>query len=135
MDLHALQDRLEINDLFVRYATALDAGDVEAIVSCFAEDATLHSPIVGIYEGHKGIREFAERFARLRQGGTQLRHMLSNLAVTLDGDRARDVLLAHTYNVRRAEQCATARALRLPACTDKGCLGVQDPRGDRRRQG
>jgi uncharacterized protein (TIGR02246 family) len=89
MDLHALQDRLEINDLFVRYATALDTGDVETIVSCFAEDAALHSPIVGTYEGHKGIREFAERFARLRQGGTQLRHMLSNLAVTIDGDQAR----------------------------------------------
>jgi len=89
MDLQALQDRLEINDLFVRYATALDAGDVEAIVGCFAEDGALHSPIVGTYEGHRGIREFGERFARLRESGTQLRHVLSNLVVTLDGDHAR----------------------------------------------
>ena len=88
MDLQALEDRLAINDLFVRYATALDAGDVETIVSCFAEDGALESPLVGVYKGHDGIRAFATRFARLRDGGTQLRHVLSNLAVKLDGDRA-----------------------------------------------
>ncbi|HUB13109.1 MAG TPA: nuclear transport factor 2 family protein [Acetobacteraceae bacterium] len=88
MDLQALEDRLAINDLFVRYATALDAGDVETIVGCFAEDGALESPIVGVYKGHDGIREFGSRFAKLRERGTQLRHVLSNLAVKLDGDRA-----------------------------------------------
>ncbi len=88
MDLQALEDRLAINDLFVRYATALDAGDVETIVGCFAEDGSLQSPVVGVYSGRDGIRAFATRFARLREGGTQLRHVLSNLAVQLDGDRA-----------------------------------------------
>ena len=88
MDLQTLEDRLAVNDLFVRYATALDAGDVETIVQCFAEDGALESPLVGVCKGHDGIREFATRFARLRQGGTQLRHMLTNLAVHLDGDRA-----------------------------------------------
>ncbi|MGA3398786.1 MAG: nuclear transport factor 2 family protein [Acetobacteraceae bacterium] len=88
MDLQALEDRLAINDLFVRYVTALDAGDVETIVGCFAEDGSLESPVVGVYLGHDGIRAFATRFARLRENGTQLRHVLSNLAVRLDGDRA-----------------------------------------------
>lgn len=88
MDLRALEDRLEINDLFVRYATALDAGDVETIVGCFAEDGSLESPVVGVYSGRDGIRAFATRFAGLRAQGTQLRHVLANLAVRLDGDRA-----------------------------------------------
>ena len=88
MDLRALEDRLAISDLFVRYATALDAGDVDTIVGCFARDGSLESPLVGVYTGHDGIRAFATRFARLRESGTQLRHVLSNLAVTLDGDRA-----------------------------------------------
>jgi uncharacterized protein (TIGR02246 family) len=88
VDLQALEDRLAINDLFVRYATALDGGDVETIVHCFAEDGALESPVVGVYRGRDGIREFATRFARLRESGTQLRHVLSNLAVRLDGDRA-----------------------------------------------
>jgi uncharacterized protein (TIGR02246 family) len=88
VDLQALEDRLAINDLFVRYATALDEGDVETIVGCFAGDGSLESPVVGVYAGHDGIRAFATRFARLRENGTQLRHVLSNLAVRLDGDRA-----------------------------------------------
>ncbi len=89
MDLRALADRIDINDLFVRYATALDAADVETIVGCFTEDAVLDSPAVGVYTGRDGIRAFAERFARLPASGTQLRHVLSNLAVTVEGDRAR----------------------------------------------
>ncbi|HVC59154.1 MAG TPA: nuclear transport factor 2 family protein [Acetobacteraceae bacterium] len=64
MDLRALEDRLAINDLFVRYATALDAGDVETIVGCFAEDGSLESPVVGVYAGHDGIRAFATRCAQ-----------------------------------------------------------------------
>jgi uncharacterized protein (TIGR02246 family) len=84
----SLEDRLAINDLFVRYTTALDAGDVEAIVGCFTVDGTLDSPTVGSYSGREGIREFAVRFARFRERGSQLRHVISNLAVQLDGERA-----------------------------------------------
>lgn len=89
MDLQALADRLAINDLFVRYATALDAGDVETIVGCFAEDGALESPLIGVRSGRDAIRDFAVRFAALPRNGTQLRHVLSNLAVTVEGDRAR----------------------------------------------
>ncbi len=85
----AIEDRLAIEDLFVRYTTALDAGNVETIVDCFTEDASLESPTVGTYLGRARIREFAERFARFHENGAQLRHMISNLAVTVDGDRAR----------------------------------------------
>jgi uncharacterized protein (TIGR02246 family) len=83
-----MDDRLMINDLFVRYTTALDAGDVETIVACFTEDGALESPAVGIYSGRQGIREFAERFARFRERGSQLRHFISNLAVQVNGDQA-----------------------------------------------
>ncbi len=84
-----IEDRFAINDLFVRYATALDAGDVETIVGCFTEDAALESPVVGAFSGHPAIRAFARRFARFREDGAQLRHVISNLAVTIDGERAR----------------------------------------------
>jgi uncharacterized protein (TIGR02246 family) len=84
-----MDDRTTINDLFVRYTTALDAGDVETIVGCFTEDGALESPAVGVYAGRAGIREFAERFARFRERGSQLRHFISNLAVQVNGDEAR----------------------------------------------
>ncbi len=77
-----------INDLFVRYTTALDAGDVETIVGCFTDDGALESPAVGTYSGRDGIRAFAERFARFRERGSQLRHFISNLAVRVEGDEA-----------------------------------------------
>jgi uncharacterized protein (TIGR02246 family) len=83
-----MDDRQMIHDLFVRYTTALDAGDVETIVACFTEDGTLESPAVGMYAGRQGIREFAERFARFREAGSQLRHFISNLAAQVDGDEA-----------------------------------------------
>ena len=85
----SVEDRLAINDLFVRYTTALDAGDVETIVACFTEDGALESPAVGVYAGRQGIRDFAVRFAQFHQRGAQLRHFISNLAVQVDGDEAR----------------------------------------------
>lgn len=84
----SLEDRFGINDLFVRYTTALDAGDVETIVGCFTEDGALESPAVGKHAGRDGIRAFSERFAALRQRGVQLRHVISNMAMTVDGDTA-----------------------------------------------
>jgi uncharacterized protein (TIGR02246 family) len=89
VSLKDLEDRLAINDLFVRYTTALDRGDVETLVDCFTPDASLDSPAVGQHSGHVAIRAFAERFARFHEGGAQLRHVISNLAVEIDGDRAR----------------------------------------------
>ena len=84
-----IEDRLAINDLFVRYTTALDKGDVETIVDCFTSDGSLDSPAVGRHAGHAAIRGFAERFARFNDRGSQLRHVISNLAVEFDGNRAR----------------------------------------------
>jgi uncharacterized protein (TIGR02246 family) len=84
-----MEDRVAIEDLFVRYACALDEGDAETVVACFAQDASLESPAIGKRTGRAAIREFAERFARYRQGGAQLRHVISNLRMQIDGDRAR----------------------------------------------
>jgi len=83
----SIDDRMGINDLFVRYTGALDAGDVDTLVDCFTEDGALVSPAVGAHTGHAAIRTFGERFARFRQNGAQLRHIVSNLTMQVDGDR------------------------------------------------
>jgi uncharacterized protein (TIGR02246 family) len=83
----SIEDRFAVSDLFVRYTCALDAGDVDTLVNCFTEDGALESPAVGRYAGHAAIRAFAERFARFRQNGSQLRHVISNLVTQVDGDR------------------------------------------------
>jgi ketosteroid isomerase-like protein len=76
----SIEDRLSIGDLFVRYANALDAGDVETVVDCFTGDASLESPVIGVIAGHPAIRAFAGRFAVQRAGGIQFRHMITNIA-------------------------------------------------------
>ncbi len=89
MTVPPIEDRFGINDLFVRYTCALDAGDVDTVVDCFTEDGTLgHRPAVGEHTGRAAITAFARRFARFQAGGSQLRHVISNLIMSVDGDRA-----------------------------------------------
>ena len=82
-----LEDRAAIHDLFTRYCVALDNGEVETVVDCFTADAILKSPMIDI-SGHNEIRAFAGRFAAQRAAATQFRHMVSNVAVTITGNRA-----------------------------------------------
>ena len=82
-----LQDRAAIHDLFTRYCCALDNGEIEAVVDSFTVDAILKSPVIDV-SGHDEIRCFANRFAAQRAAGTQFRHMVSNIAVTITGNRA-----------------------------------------------
>jgi ketosteroid isomerase-like protein len=83
-----MEEWFAIHALFVRYATSLDHGDVESVVDCFLPDATLESPVLGSFEGHAGIRDFAQRTATLLGEGVQFRHVVSNLVADVDGDRA-----------------------------------------------
>src|SRR5438874_453086 len=86
----SLADWFDINNVFIRYATSLDHGDVESVVDCFAENASVVSPVLGEFFGHSGVRDFAMRTARLKQEeGVQFRHVVSNLVVDIEGDRAR----------------------------------------------
>jgi ketosteroid isomerase-like protein len=86
----SMADWFDINSVFIRYATALDRGDVEAVVDCFTETASIVSPVLGEFSGHAGVRDFAGRTARLkRDEGVQFRHVVSNLVADVEGDRAR----------------------------------------------
>ena len=85
----SIEDRLEIEDLFVRYVCALDEGDVDTVVDCFAQEGSLASPVAGTHKGHAAIRAFAERFARYRESGAQLRHVVSNTRIDVAGDGGR----------------------------------------------
>lgn len=84
-----IEDWFEINNLFTRYAWALDHGDVETIVDCFTEDGVVDSPVMGSFSGHPAIRDFAERNAKLVRAGVQMRHVISNVRAEVDENRAR----------------------------------------------
>jgi ketosteroid isomerase-like protein len=89
MHVASLEDWFAIHGVFVAYATALDACDVEAVVECFEPACTLSSPILGRFEGHAGIRAFVQRTVDLkRERNAQFRHVVANLRAWVDGDRA-----------------------------------------------
>jgi ketosteroid isomerase-like protein len=74
MSASNLEDRATIHDLFTRYCCALDNGEIEVVLIDIS--------------GRDEIRAFAARFAAQRAAGTQFRHMVSNIAVTITGNRA-----------------------------------------------
>ncbi len=75
----SVEDRLAINDLLIRYATSMDNGDVEGVVSCYTEDAVLLGSSTGEHRGHEAIRIFATRYANFHASGAQLRHFITNI--------------------------------------------------------
>ena len=86
----SIEDRLAIEDLFVRYTTALDNGDVDAVVGCFTQDGWLDSPIVGRHQGREQLRAFAEKIAEsIRLRGAQYRHVVGNFRIETSKNRAR----------------------------------------------
>jgi uncharacterized protein (TIGR02246 family) len=85
----SVEDRFAIADLFSEYAAALDAGDVEGVVACFAWDGWLDSPIVGRHQGRAELLDFAEKTAQAVRRGARFRHVVSNLRIETDGDRGR----------------------------------------------
>lgn len=85
----SLNDWFDVHSLFVRYTTSLDACDADAVVDCFTPDGWLESPVLGRFEGHAGIRDFVGRTIKVRdERGGQFRHVISNLRVDTEGNRA-----------------------------------------------
>jgi uncharacterized protein (TIGR02246 family) len=91
------EDRAKIEDLQARYLFALDFRDAEAYAATFAEDGVLDygaGKIVGrqaIREMVAGLRANAERQSGQDTSGLRPaagRHNISNIVLTIDGDRA-----------------------------------------------
>lgn len=98
----SVEDRLAIEDLLVRYTTALDEGDVEGVVGCFIEDGRLDSPIIGRHEGGAALRAFAADIAGRRRRGAQFRHVVSNFRIDVSGDRVARAAISWTSRQSQA---------------------------------
>jgi ketosteroid isomerase-like protein len=72
-----------LRDVVARYFAALDAGDAEAAVGCFARDGYLREPI-GPQATHRGATELRSYFTRQLSAG---RIGLRTCALTDDGQR------------------------------------------------
>ena len=82
-----LEDRAAIHDLFTRYCCALDNGEIETVVDCFTVDGSSRARSSTSAATTKSVPSPA-RFAAQHTAGTQFRHMVSNIAMTITGNRA-----------------------------------------------
>ncbi len=89
MSNDAVADELEVRNLIARVALYADGGDVDAYVDLFAADATWAMPGAPRH-GHDDIRagSMARRAAGDIGPGSNTRHVVSNVAVTVSGDVA-----------------------------------------------
>jgi 3-phenylpropionate/cinnamic acid dioxygenase small subunit len=86
MRLQDLADRLEIDDLLTRYATAVDTKDWNLFATCFTADAFIDYTSAG---GIKGtLSEVKQWLAQVMTGFPMTQHLVTNRAVHVDGNTA-----------------------------------------------
>jgi SnoaL-like domain len=86
MTLQEISDRIAIDDLLTRYATALDGKDWELFASCFTPDARIDYSAAGGIAGT--LPEVRRWLAEVMAGFPMTQHLVTNRAVQLDGDVA-----------------------------------------------
>jgi uncharacterized protein (TIGR02246 family) len=89
--LRRLEDLEEIRQLFIDYGRHLDAGDVEAYATLFADDGEILLGPIGRAKGREAIVALMTK-VRDRAKGPSF-HLVTNPVVHLDGDRATSEVL------------------------------------------
>jgi 3-phenylpropionate/cinnamic acid dioxygenase small subunit len=87
MELRELQDKMEVHELLARYARGVDTRDWDLWRSVFTPDATVDYSSAGAAVGSRD-----EVAAALERGIATLpwtQHIITNIEVDLDGDRAK----------------------------------------------
>ena len=87
LSLQEVSDRIEIDDLLIRYAKAIDTQDYELLDTCFLPDADVdYVSSGGIAGKYPEVRIWLEKALSIF---SVTLHSLSNSEIELDGDRAR----------------------------------------------
>jgi hypothetical protein len=81
----SIEDRLDILDLYARYAQAVDQGRYADWCACFTDDGYLAVPVNNIHvQGPEQLDKFARGYWK-RSGGLE-RHLFTNIVIEADGD-------------------------------------------------
>ncbi|HEX5268369.1 MAG TPA: nuclear transport factor 2 family protein [Acidimicrobiales bacterium] len=93
LSLQEISDRLEIQDLLVRYSHAVDSRDWDAFEKVFTADAVIdYTEMGGPRGGVKETRAFLESAMPMF---SSFQHMIANTVLELDGDTARARTICH----------------------------------------
>jgi 3-phenylpropionate/cinnamic acid dioxygenase small subunit len=85
LDLQAIGDRIEIEELLVRYSRAIDHRDFDTLESLFTPEATFDGGSLGCPTGARAIREMIEGTLT---GLDATQHLVGKSLIELDGDFA-----------------------------------------------
>jgi len=96
--VRAIEDRLEIEDVIIRYANAVDFQDDDLLETCFTDDATASFAGVPAGPGGAAIVAFLVSLRGAPVIGST--HRFGNVVVTLNGDEADVQSRAVVYGVR-----------------------------------
>lgn len=94
----------QIEQLYARYAWALDDRRDDEWLECFTADGSVDSSTFGRFQGREELRRFLARYQTAFKT-MQLRHINSNLVIDIFGDRAegRCYLVLHSSRRGRAD--------------------------------
>ncbi len=87
LTLQQLSDRIEINDLLIRYTTAIDTKDWKLLGTCFTPDAHLDYTSAGGIKG--AYPQVCAWLEKALAAFPMTVHFISNSVVTLAGSKAR----------------------------------------------
>ncbi|GIW45289.1 MAG: hypothetical protein KatS3mg077_2571 [Candidatus Binatia bacterium] len=84
--IQELADRIEIQELLTRYATAIDTRDWDLFTSCFTPDATIDYTAVG---GIRGTLPVVRAWlAEVLAAFAMTQHLVTNFQIRIEGDTA-----------------------------------------------
>jgi ketosteroid isomerase-like protein len=93
-------DRLTLEELLSRYTRALDHEDLDSLDDVFTPDAVFEVIGEPRPEGQKNsstLEQIKGNNARLQQRGLTCQHLISNVIITIDGDKATGTAEARTF--------------------------------------
>ena len=101
MTLQEISDRMEIQDLVVAYATAVDTQDWAGFVELFTPDALIDYSAMGGSCG--GVQETLAFLQKSIPNFSSTQHLVANSAVQVQGDRAVGRTMCHNPMVMKRE--------------------------------
>ncbi|MCX6433647.1 MAG: nuclear transport factor 2 family protein [Actinobacteria bacterium] len=101
LDLQAISDRIEIEELLVRYSRALDFRDFAALETLFTADATFDAGSLGCPTGSAEIRAMIEGTLT---GLDATQHLIGKSLIELNGDEAEVRTYLISQHIREATE-------------------------------
>jgi 3-phenylpropionate/cinnamic acid dioxygenase small subunit len=82
-----VDDLAEIQQLYSRYNWTMDEKRHDEWLDCFTEEGAVEGPNFGRHAGREQLRQFIVKY-RAETAMFQTRHVISNINVDIQGDRA-----------------------------------------------